>query len=191
MTMAPTIICASFDVPLMADSPNASPSPPAATDLAPVRSIFEIRPEWTDQNGHMNVAYYVLAFDQATDMFLQRLGLGWAVLAEGRSIFTLAMNVDYLNEVFAGESVVIESRLLDCDAKRLHYFHQMTRERDGELAATNEIVAVHVSMATRRSAPLPDATAALARAMKAAHATLPRPPRVGRTLGLATPPARA
>jgi len=174
----------------MSDSANASPSPSAATDLAPVRSRFEIRPEWTDQNGHMNVAFYVLAFDQATDIFLQQLELGWTVLAEGRSIFTLAMNVDYLNEVFAGETIVIESRLLDCDSKRLHYYHQMTRERDGELAATNEIVAVHVSMATRRSAPLPDATAARARAMKAAHAMLPRPPRVGRTLGLAKRPAR-
>jgi len=159
----------------------------AATDLSPVRTRLEIRPEWTDANGHMNVAYYVLAFDQATDAFLQRLGLGWAVLAEGRSIFTLAMNVDYLNEVFAGERVVIESRLFDCDAKRLHYYHRMTRERDGELAATNEIVALHVSMATRRSAPFPDATAALARAMKTAHASLPRPPRAGRMLGLARP----
>ena len=40
------------------------------------------------------------------------------------------MNVDYLNEVFAGETVRISSRLLDSDTKRLHYFHEMVRERD-------------------------------------------------------------
>jgi len=183
MTLTTTIICATFDVPRMSDSANTE----AATDLSPVLTRLEIRPEWTDANGHMNVAFYVLAFDRATDTFLQRLGLGWAVLAEGRSIFTLAMNVDYLNEVFAGELVIIESRLLDYDAKRLHYYHRMTRERDGLLAATNEIVALHVSMATRRSAPFPEATAALARAMKAAHAALPPAPRMGRVLGMTRP----
>ncbi len=156
-------------------------------DLAPVVTRLDIRPEWTDQNGHMNVAYYVLAFDRATDALYDRLGLGWAILAEGRSMFTLAMNVDYLNEIFAAETVTIESRVLDCDAKRLHYFHEMRRERDGVLAATNEIVALHVGMTTRRSAPFPEAVGALLGAMKATHATLPRPPRVGRALGLARP----
>ena len=156
-------------------------------DLAPVATRIAILPDWIDQNGHMNVAYYVLAFDRATDAFLQRLGLGWPVLAEGRSIFTLAMNVDYLSEVFEGESVVIESRLLDADSKRLHYYHRMTRERDGALAATNEIVALHVSMATRRGAPFPAATRARVEDMKAAHAALPPPPRAGRRLGLARP----
>ena len=99
----------------------------AMTDLAPVETRLEIPPEWTDPNGHMNVAYYVLAFDRATDAFYDRLGLGWATSAEGRSMFTLAMNVDYLTEIFAGETVRDREPLLDCDAKRLHYFHEMRR----------------------------------------------------------------
>ena len=154
------------------------------TDLAPVETKLEIRPEWTDQNGHMNVAYYVLAFDRATDAFYDRLGIGWSTLEQGRSMFTLAMNVDYLNEVLAGETVRIASRLLDCDAKRLHYLHEMARERDGAVAATNEIVALHVGMATRRSTPFPPGVAERLTAMKAAHAALPLPPQAGRTLGL-------
>jgi acyl-CoA thioester hydrolase len=157
------------------------------TDLAPVETRLTILPEWTDQNGHMNVAYYVLAFDRATDVFYDRLGLGWAILAEDRSMFTLAMNVDYLSEIFAAEAVAIKSRVLDCDAKRLHYFHEMRRAHDGALAATNEIVALHVGMSKRRSAPFPEAVGALLAAMKAAHAALPPPPRAGRTLGLKRP----
>ena len=153
-------------------------------DLAPVLTGLEILPEWADQNGHMNVAYYVLAFDRATDAFYDRLGIGWSTLVQGRSMFTLAMNVDYLNEVLAGESVRIASRLLDCDAKRLHYLHEMVRERDGALAATNEIVALQVGMEARRSEPfLPEVAQRLA-AMKAAHAALPLPPQAGRALGL-------
>ena len=154
------------------------------TDLAPVETRLGILPEWTDQNGHMNVAYYVLAFDRATDAFYDRLGIGWSTLEHGRSMFTLAMNVDYLNEVLAGETVKVASRLLDFDAKRLHYLHEMVRERDGALAATNEIVALHVGMATRKSEPFPPEVAGRLTATKAAHAALPLPPQAGRTLGL-------
>ena len=154
------------------------------TDLAPVLTRLEIRPEWVDQNGHMNVAYYVLAFDRATDAFYDRLGIGWSILEQGRSLFTLSMNVDYLNEVFAGETVRIASRLLDCDAKRLHYLHEMVRERDGALAATNEIVALHVGMTTRKSEPFPPEVAQRLAAMKAEHASLPLPSQAGRALGL-------
>ena len=36
-----------------------------------VDGLFETKmtvlPEWIDHNGHMNVAFYVLAFDVATD----------------------------------------------------------------------------------------------------------------------------
>ena len=153
-------------------------------ELAPVLTRLEVKPEWTDQNGHMNVAYYVLAFDRATDAFYDRLGLGWSSLAHGRSLFTLAMNVDYLNEVFAGDTVRMTSRLLDCDAKRLHYLHEMVRERDGAPAATNEIVALNVGMKARKSEPFPPAIAARLAAMKTAHAALPLPPQAGRVLGL-------
>ena len=160
------------------------------TDLAPVETWLDVRPEWTDANGHMNVAYYVLAFDRATDAFYDRLGLGWSSLEQGRSLFTLAMNVDYLKEVFAGEAIRITSRLLDCDTKRLHYLHEMTLARDGALAATNEIVALNVGMAARKSEPFPAEIAARLAAMKAAHAALPLPPQTGRTLGLKPPPGR-
>ena len=152
--------------------------------LAPVETLIEIRPEWTDQNVHMNVAYYVLAFDRATDAFYDRLAIGWSTLEHGRSMFTLAMNVDYLNEVLAGETVRIASRLLDCDAKRLHYLHEMMRGCDGALAATNEIVALHVGMAARKGEPFPPDVAARLAAMKMAHAALPLPSQAGRALGL-------
>ena len=29
-----------------------------------------VLPDWIDYNGHMNVAYYVLAFDRGVDEFL-------------------------------------------------------------------------------------------------------------------------
>jgi acyl-CoA thioester hydrolase len=153
--------------------------------IEPCETRLDIPPEWTDRNGHMNVAYYVVAFDRATDTLYDALGIGWSYLDRtARSMFTLAMNVDYLGEVFAGDSVRIVSRLIDCDHKRIHYFHEMHHATKPYLVATNELLSMHVNMATRRSEPFtPDAQALLAE-VKAAHAALPLSPRVGRKLGI-------
>ena len=146
---------------------------------------LDIPSEWTDRNGHMNVAYYVLAFDRATDTLYDALGLGWGYLERtGRSTFTLAMNVDYLGEVFAGDSVRIVSRLIDCDHKRIHYFHEMRHATKGYLAATSELLSIHVNMATRRGEPFTPEIQMLLAQMKVQHAVLPLPPQVGRKLAI-------
>jgi acyl-CoA thioester hydrolase len=153
--------------------------------LTPCETRVEVLPEWTDQNGHMNVAFYVLAFDRATDTLYDRLGIGWSYLErERRSLFTLAMNVDYLGEVFAGDRVRIASRLIDHDHKRIHYFHEMRHEAKRYVAATNEILAIHVDMTDRKSAPFSAGAQARLAEMKAAHAALPLPPQIGRRLGI-------
>ena len=36
-----------------------------------------VLPEWIDWNGHMNVGFYVVAFDKATDTLCQQFGCGW------------------------------------------------------------------------------------------------------------------
>jgi acyl-CoA thioester hydrolase len=151
----------------------------------PCETSLDIPPEWTDRNGHMNVAYYVLAFDRATDALYDALGIGWSYLDRtGKSIFTLAMNVDYLEEVVAGDKVRIVSRLIDWDCKRIHYFHEMYHATNAYLAATNELLSIHVNMATRRSEPFPPGIRAQLAETKAAHAALPASPQVGRKLAI-------
>lgn len=147
----------------------------------------KIRPEWIDYNGHLNVAYYVLAFDQATEYLYGELGIRESYVAAGFSLFTLAMNVDYLRELFVGEAAVITSQLLDADHKRLHYMHQMVHQKSGELAATNECLAINVDMASRRSTPFPDEIHARIQAMVARHGAFPRPPQAGRQIGIRRP----
>ena len=34
-----------------------------------------VKPEWIDANGHMNVAYYVLAFDLGVDALWESFGI--------------------------------------------------------------------------------------------------------------------
>ncbi len=142
-----------------------------------------VRPEWIDYNGHMNVAYYLLAFDQATDAVLDHLGLGRAyVAAEQRSLFVVDAHLTYAREVVEGDPLRFTSLVLGADGKRLHLFHQMHHAGDGALAATAEFMLLHVDLTTRKSCPFEPTPAAALAALAAAHALLPRPPQAGRAV---------
>jgi acyl-CoA thioester hydrolase len=145
----------------------------------------EIRPEWIDYNGHMNVAYYVLVFDLGTDALLDYLGMDKAYRTRtGFSTYVLEAHITYERELKEGEAYRVTAQLLDFDAKRLHYFERLYRESDDTLAATTEIMLMHMNMATVRSAPMPDAVADTVATVMQAHAVLPRPPQAGRIIGI-------
>jgi acyl-CoA thioester hydrolase len=150
-----------------------------------------VRPEWIDHNGHMNMGYYLVVFDLATDEFLRSVGLDDAHRRERQvTTFCLEAHVTYHREVRPGDPLRFTTRLLGHDAKRLHYIHAMHHARDGWLAATNELMSLHVSLATRRGAPMaPEVLERLARVQRA-HDALPRLPQVGRVIGLAGRPPK-
>lgn len=143
-----------------------------------------VRPEWIDHNGHMNVAYYVLAFDLATDDAFDYFGIHHEYREEqGGSTFTLELHVNYLREIMEGDPFIVHSTLLGVDAKRLHLFHEMLHGETGEPVATNENMFVHVDMETRRSAPFPGHVLTHLKKIADAHATLPRHANAGRSIG--------
>lgn len=126
------------------------------------KPLFEVeaivRPEWIDFNGHMNMGFYAVAFDYlATDSYFTHLGLAEDHFrAEQKSTFTLGMNIDYLKEVFQGDRLRFTTQLMDCDHKRLHYFHSMYNLDKGYLAAVNECLTMYIDMQTRRSTTFSD-----------------------------------
>jgi acyl-CoA thioester hydrolase len=141
--------------------------------------------EWIDYNGHMNMAFYNLAFDRALDHVYDRIGIGADyVQREQGSCFTAEAHVIYLEELLLGDPLRVSFRLLDWDTKRLHFFEEMYHAERGYLAATSEQLALHVDMNTRRTAPFPHPIQARLRAMAQAHAGLPRPEQVGRVIGI-------
>jgi acyl-CoA thioester hydrolase len=152
-----------------------------ALELAPSR----VKPEWIDYNGHMNVAYYVLAFDKALDNFCDRIDVGAAyVKRTNQSIFTLEMHVHYRQEVLEGDPLRFTFQLLDADDKRMHYFMRMYHGVEGFLSATCEQIALHVDLGTRRTAPWPEGPRAALMELKARHAALPRPAEAGSVIGI-------
>src|SRR5262245_13541769 len=148
-----------------------------------------VRPEWIDGNGHMNVGYYLVVFDFATDEFMAWVGLDTGHRrAAGVSTFCLEAHVTYQREVCAGDPLRFTTQLLAHDAKRLHYVHAMYHAGEGYLAATNELMSLHVSAETRRAAPMAPAILARLAQIQDAHDALPRPTYVGRRMGLRAPP---
>jgi acyl-CoA thioester hydrolase len=148
-----------------------------------------VRPEWIDDNGHMNMGYYVVVFDLATDEWMRFVGLDREHRrAREVTTFCLEAHVTYHREVRAGDPLRFTTRLLDFDAKRMHYIHEMYHADAGYLSATNELMSLHVSRPTRRGAPMaPEVQERLAR-IRAAHEPLPRLPQVGRVMGLGARP---
>ena len=137
----------------------------------------------------MNMGYYLVVFDFATDEWLRHVGLDEAHRdAHGATTFCLEAHVTYHREAREGDPLRFTTWLLDHDAKRIHYLHEMFHAVEGHLIATNELMTLHVSRETRRGSPMaPVVRERLAR-IQAAHDALPRPPQAGRRIGLAAPP---
>ncbi|HEX6843297.1 MAG TPA: thioesterase family protein, partial [Stellaceae bacterium] len=86
------------------------PYPLPELDLAaPLdRHRAEVRADWIDANGHMNVGYYVVAFDHATDTLCDQLGIGWSYVEHRLGmVFVLEAHVTYDREVHAGDPLRI------------------------------------------------------------------------------------
>ena len=160
------------------------------TDQKPIPTPIEsysgtVLPEWIVDNNHMNVAYYVLAFDYATDALFNFLGLSRAYKDTNNvSTFAVDMNVSYLRELRLGEPLIIQTRMLDCSDKALHYFHEMYHGTEGYLSATNEVLSMHMDMEIRRIAPMATEIIEWTEQVLDAHASLPTAKTAGRALGI-------
>jgi acyl-CoA thioester hydrolase len=131
------------------------------------------------------MGYYVVVFDMATDAWLGHVGLGSEDRARmGVTTFTLESHVCYLREVLEGTPLRFTTRLLGFDEKRIHYVHEMRHAEEGWIAATNELMSLHVSRATRRAAPMAPEVVARLEDTQRRHQDLPVPSQVGRRVGL-------
>lgn len=145
-----------------------------------------IKPEWLDYNDHLNVAYYVLIFDQAGEALVHSLGLGEAVTrTTGISWVVLENHITYDQEVTLGQTVDVRMQLLDYDRKRLHlYFEMHVRGREGYLAATLEQMLMCMDLNARRSTPFPDDVQDHIQSMAEQQSHLARPANIGRKIGI-------
>lgn len=105
---------------------------------------------WLDAYGHLNEAYYLVPFSNATWKLQDHFGIGPEYFDKtGCALYTLETHLRYVGEVRAPATLSIETMVLGVDAKRLHIGHVMW---SGETqCATFECMLLHYD--TRASAP--------------------------------------
>ena len=107
--------------------------------------------EWTDYNGHLNVAYYIHIFDIAADVMLDNLKMGGeSAKKTKRTTFVAEMHTQYNQEVKLDEEVETHITFVDHDKKRIHYKLSMFHKEKKYLAATNEVLSLYVDLSKRK-----------------------------------------
>ncbi len=102
-----------------------------------------VPPAWIDYNGHMQDAYYGLAYSWAVDALQDEIGFDRAYRAlTGCSIYALEDHRVYLREAFEGDMIGIETRVLAIADTRFHL--HMSMSRDGALLSVGEVIEGHV-----------------------------------------------
>ena len=109
--------------------------------------------EWTDYNGHMNMSYYVLIFDNAAEVMLTRFKMGGnSAQNDKKSTFAVETHTTYDQEVKLGEEIEVYLTFFDHDKKRIHYRASMFHKEKKYLAATTEVLSLYIDLNKRKVA---------------------------------------
>ena len=110
-----------------------------------------IKKEWTDYNNHMNMAYYVLVFDQIWEVMLEKFKMGEnSAKTTKMSTMVVETHTTYNNEVKEGDEVEINLTFFDHDKKRLHFKMEMIEKSSKKLSATLEMLSLYIDLNKRK-----------------------------------------
>ena len=129
--------------------------------------------DYIDMMGHMNVMWYTHLFGHSIGRAFEIIGMNRDYFQSNHyGTFALKQYVSYWNEVRVGEQISVRTRLLGRSAKRLHVMHFMIKEQDQSLAATSEVLLMHMDLSIRRSSPFPDEISQIIDRILAEHTAL-------------------
>jgi len=113
-----------------------------------------VEPRFIDAMGHMNVAWYVHWFDRGVWAFFANHGLDEPTLKRTRrGCFALEDHIRYLSELREGDALAVHTAVVEVRPKTLRLVQYLVAPSLEKLAATREVVAVHIDLETRRSTP--------------------------------------
>ena len=108
---------------------------------------------WTDYNGHMNLAFYILVFDKGSEEILSKFKMGeQSAKTTKKSTMAVDSHTTYNNEVKENEEVNIYLSYFDHDKKRLHYKLEMYEKSKNILSATTEVLSLYMDLNIRKVA---------------------------------------
>ena len=116
-------------------------------------STTKIINEWTDYNGHMILAFYILVFDKGAEKILSRFKMGeQSAKTTKKSTMAVESHTTYNNEVKENEEVDVYLSYFNHDKKRLHYKLEMYEKSKNILSATTEVLSLYIDLNVRKVA---------------------------------------
>ena len=117
-------------------------------------SSKKIIKDWTDYNGHMNVAYYVLIFDiYGAEKLMTEFKMGEnSAKTNNKSTMVVESHITYNQEVKEGDEVDVNLIYFDHDKKRLLYKLEMIHKSKKYLVSTIESLSLYVDLKERKVA---------------------------------------
>jgi len=111
----------------------------------------KVLPEWTDYNGHMNLAFYIHLFDTSWEVLLQKFNIGEdSAKREKRTTFAVESHTYYEMEVKVDDEVDMNLLFIDFDKKRIVYKLEMIHKKEKYVAASTEVCSLYVDLSSRR-----------------------------------------
>ena len=147
----------------------------------------EVADDWIDVNGHMNVANYLQAFDDAVVRLRQHFGVTEAYVRRGCSTFALECHMTYQRELKLRDPYVITTQLLAYNSSGVHQFNRMYHAGEHYLAATAESMTVHVDLGQRKVVTWPEDILANIAIFSDDQGDLPWPAEAGRRIRVRNP----
>ena len=114
--------------------------------------------DWTDYNGHMNVAYYVLIFDiYGAEKLMTEFKMGEdSAKTTSKSTMVVESHITYNQEVKEGDEVDVNLIYFDHDKKRLLYKLEMIHKSKKYLVSTVESLSLYVDLKERKVSEFED-----------------------------------
>ena len=114
--------------------------------------------DWTDYNGHMNVAYYVLIFDIfGAEILMNKFQMGEeSAKTTKKSTMVVESHITYNQEVKEDDEVDVNLLFFDHDKKRLQYKLEMIHKEKKFLVSTIETLSLYVDLNQRKVAEFED-----------------------------------
>ena len=116
-------------------------------------STTKIINDWTDYNGHMNLAFYILVFDKGAEIILSKFMMGeQSAKTTKKSTMAVESHTTYNSEVKENEEVDVCLSYFNHDKKRLHYKLEMYEKSKNILSATTEVLSLYIDLNIRKVA---------------------------------------
>ena len=118
-----------------------------------ILSTTKIINDWTDYNGHMNLAFYILVFDKGAENILSKFKMGeQSAKTTKKSTMAVESHTTYNNEVKENEEVDVHLSYFNHDKKRLHYKLEMYEKSKNIISATTEVLSLYIDLNIRKVA---------------------------------------